>query len=291
MAAIVVRDALSVEPLDIDIDTQRFIQALTRDNLDKAILEHYEAVWPFHSGFGTCCDPSAFHLKPMWEMREKPELHDIASSILGNHKLWVDINCPIQLLPGKGDDEFLHFDLPYLHKDYQRDSAVAGKVMFTDGVFICVPSTATAEFQTRFRALYAPHYPGAKASDAKFALDRAMPYPLNLIARKQAFKVPAGCAVFWSDYLLHGVQKNPRKGHIQFGMYLGYFAAGARAEYQRKAKVNELEDRLESFNRGIEQLLLPSFDRIHYYPKRYVNFHKMLLPFIEKTRPGRDTRG
>lgn len=283
---LVVRDPTTGQELDIDRDTARYINVLTSDNLDKATLAHYEASFPFHSGFGACCDPQAFHLEGMWRVREKVELYDIARTIVGNPKLWVDINRPIQKLPGKGEHEFLHWDLDIMHKDYERDRAIAGKVLFTDGVFICVPGTANAEFQAQFRAQYGPLYPGAKRGDAKFGLDKAKPDPLGLAAKKVAIKVPAGCAVFWSEFLLHGVEKNPRAGHIQFGMYLGYMEAISRAEYARKAKVPELEDRLESFNRGIAPLLWPSMDKIHYYPARYLNFHRMIQPYIEKTRPG-----
>ena len=59
-----------------------------------------------------------------------------------------------------------------------------------------MPGAATAEFHTRFKELYGPHYPAAKATDAKFALDRSKPDPLGLVAQKKAsITVPAGCAV------------------------------------------------------------------------------------------------
>jgi hypothetical protein len=287
---LVVRDA--GEALDIEDD--RYVRALTRPNLDKETLAHYEAVWPFHSGFGACCDPAAFHLPEMWRVRENPALYNIASRLMGGRRdLWVDINRCIQKLPGKGEEEFIHWDMDFLHKPHEADSAVSGKVMFTDGVFICVPGTATAAFQAEFKRLYQPLYPNAKAGAAKFALDKSKPDPMGLAAKKVAAKVPAGCAVFWSEWLLHGVRKNPRRGHIQFGMYLGYFPAGSRKEYARKAKVEELQDRLESFRRGVAPQLWPSFDRIHYYPARYVNFDRMLQPYLSKTRrgyPGLTTR-
>ena len=289
---LVVRDAATA--LDFQRDSDRYVKELTRSNLDKATLAHYESVWPFHSGFGACCDPTAFHLPEMWRVREKPELYNIARHLMGGRSdLWVDINRCIQKLPGKGEEEFLHWDLDFLHRAHAPDNGVSGKVMFTDGVFICVPCTATAAFQAEFKRLYQPLYPNAKAGDAKFALDKSKPDPLGLAAKKVAVKVPAGCAIFWSEWLLHGVQKNPRTGHIQFGMYLGYFPAGARKEYERKAKVDELADRLESFRRGIAPKLWPSFDKIHYYPARYVNFDRMLAPYIAKTRrgyPGLTTR-
>ena len=280
--------------LDIERDTARYVEALTRPNLDGETLASYEAVWPFHAGFGACCDPSAFHLPEMWRVREKPQLYEIATRLMGGRrKLWVDVNRGIQKLPDKGDEEFLHWDLDFLHGEHRADGAVSGKVMFTDGAFVCVPGTATAAFQAEFRRLYGPLYPNAKAGAAKFPLDKAKPDPLGLVGKRVAVKVPAGCAIFWSEWLLHGVQKNPRTGHIQFGMYLGYFPAGARKEYERKAKVDELADRLESFRRGVAPKLWASFDKIHYYPARYVNFDRMLAPYIAKTRrgyPGLTTR-
>ena len=284
---IVVCDAETGEALDIESDSERYVRALTRPNLDKATLAHYTSVWPFHAGFGACCDPAAFHLAEMWRVRERPELFDIASRLMGGRRdLWVDINRPIQKLPGMGEAEFLHWDLDFLHKGHRADSAVSGKVMFTDGVFVCVPGTASAAFHAEFKRLYEPLYPSAKVGAAKFALDKSKPDPLGLVAKTVAVKVPAGCAIFWSEWLLHGVQKNPKTGHIQFGMYLGYLPAGSRKAYARKAKVDELADRIECFRKGVAPRLWPSLDRIHYYPARYVNFDRMLQPYIAKTRRG-----
>ena len=287
-------DAATGNVLDIERDTELYVNELTRPNLDSSTLAHYKAVWPFHAGFGACCDHAAFHLPEMWRVRENPALYNIARHLIGGRReLWVDVNRPIQKLPCEGEEEFLHWDLDFLHGDHRADSAVSGKVMFTDGVFVCVPGTATAAFQAEFKRLYQPLYPNAKVGTAKFALDKSKPDPLGLVGKKVAVKVPAGCAIFWSEWLLHGVQKNPRTAHIQFGMYLGYFPAGARKEYARKAKVDERQDRLESFRRGVAPKLWASFDKIHYYPARYVNFDRMLAPYIAKTRrgyPGLTTR-
>jgi hypothetical protein len=285
---LVVRDS-SQQELDIERDTARYIAELTRPNLDKRTLQSYTDVWPFHAGFGACCDPNAFHLAEMWRVREDPRLYEIASSLLGGRRdLWVDINRPIQKLPGKGEEEFLHWDMPILHATHTPDEAIGGKVMFTDGQFVCVPGTATAAFHREFCEEYAQFYPKAKKSDAKFGLDHAKPDPMGLAEKKVAVRVPAGCAIFWSQWLLHGVQKNPRKGSTQFGMYLGYMPAESRAAYQRKTKpaISERDDRVRSFEMGIAPTLWPSLDRVHYYPYRYVNIHRNLQPYIDKTRPG-----
>ena len=71
--------------------------------------------------------------------------------------------------------------------------------MFTDGHFVCVPGTATADFHSQFKELYGPHYPAARATDAKFALDHSKPDPLGLTAKKVSIKVPAGGVIFWSQ--------------------------------------------------------------------------------------------
>jgi hypothetical protein len=283
---LVVRDGGTGEALDIQTDTRRYIKELTRDHLPPATLRHYRDVWPFHRGFGAACDPQVFHLPGVWHVREKVPLYGVACEILGRSDLWVDINRSIQKLPGEGDEEFLHFDLDYMHKDYQPDRAVAGKVLFTDGVFICVPGTATAEFQAEFREQYGRLYPGAKRGDAKFGLDKDKPDPMGLAEKKVAIPVPAGCGIFWSEFLLHGVQKNPRAGHIQWGMYLGFSPAGARPEYARHSGgVGELEDRLYSYWHGVAPKLWPSLDPIHYAPKRFENFPKIMQRYVDKAEP------
>jgi hypothetical protein len=287
---LVVRCPRTKAPLDIHLNTDAYLDELTRTGgIPPAILEHYKDTWPFHAGFGACCDPNAFHLPEMWEVRQDPHLYAIAVALTGTAQLWVDINRPIMKLPEQGEQEFLHWDLPYLHKTHEPDKAIGGKVMFTEGKFICVPGTATPEFQARFRAQYAAHYTHSNASDAKFALDPKKPDPLGLVAAKLAIHVPAGCAIFWSQWALHGVVKNPKRdGHIEFGMYLGYMPPVDRQEYRKKCGglLGEREDRLRSFADGVAPKLWPSLDRIYYYPKRYLNIQRMLQPYIDKTARG-----
>jgi hypothetical protein len=167
---------------------------------------------------------------------------------------------------------------------------LTGKVAYTASQFVCVPGTTTPEFHAAFCAAYAPHYADAmgdakRKKGAKFGLDPAKPDPLALRARTAVLDVPAGCAIFWSPWLLHGLKPKPKEEAIEFGMYLGYMRAGARAEYQRVARIDEREDRLRSYHEGRAPQLWPSLDRIHYYPKRYHNFIRFLQPYIDKTRP------
>jgi Phytanoyl-CoA dioxygenase (PhyH) len=293
---LVVRD-YSGNVLDIDRDTSKYISVLTSPVDSYETLAHYRSVAPFHAGFGACCDPSVFHLPRVWALRER--MYDTARAILGQDDLWSDINRSIYKLPGEGEHEFLHWDIPFLHMRYARDDCLAGKVAYTPMSFVCVPGTHL-EHQ-KICAAYGPLYPNAKATDAKLALDPKKPDPLNLVGRRVSIPLAPGDAVFWSKWLLHGVEKNPLAkknkrdsagnhlsggiGSIQFGTYIGFMPAVDRPEYKRKAGVSEREDRIASYVEGRAPVLWPSLDRIWYYPFRYVNFHRMLVPYLAKTRP------
>ena len=69
-----VRDASTGDELDIEHDTELYLKALTRPRLDNETLAHYKAVWPFHAGFGACCDHAAFHLPEMWQEIRRSQL-------------------------------------------------------------------------------------------------------------------------------------------------------------------------------------------------------------------------
>ena len=278
------------EELDIERDTERYLEELTRPGLDAATLARYRAAAPFHAGFGAACDPQVFHWPEVWAVRQDPRLYDVACALLsGETALWVDINRSIQKLPDEGDEEFLHNDVPILHMEWRPDDSLGGKVIFNaDGAsFVCVPHTNTREAHAAIRDAYGPLYPNARATDAKWALDPRKPDPLDLVGRRRAVHVPQGCVVFWSKYLMHGVEKNPRTSGLKVGMYLGYFKAGSRPEYRRKTQgaIGEREDRIASYRDGRAPMLWPSLDRIHYFPKRYLNFPKLLAPYLAKTRP------
>jgi hypothetical protein len=283
-----VHDPITGRELDIERDTERYVEVLTSPGLLDATLAHYKRVGPLHGGFGACCDPGSFHSPELWALRQREDLYRVAVRLLqGEEALWVDINRSIQKLPTMGEDEFLHWDVPFLHLPWAPVDALGGKVGFTATEFVCVPGTNTEDAHADIVEHYARHYPHAKASDAKFALDPSVPDPLSLARRRVAVQVPAGCLVLWSKWTLHGVCANPREAAIQFGAYLGWFKAESRPEYARRAEggISERQDRIESYLRGRAPALWPSLDPIWYYPKRYLNFGRLLAPYVAKTRP------
>ena len=272
--------------LDIDADRDAYIAELTKPDLSKTKLEFFKFVWALHQGFGASCCPWSIHTEELWLLlRQNEALYNIASGLLENKELWVDINRSIQKLPTMGEKEFIHVDLPFICMEWSKPTALSGKVAYTPCEFICVPGTHTEEEHARIVEAYSPIYPNAKATDAKFGLDPKKPDPLNLRGRRAAVQIPAGCVAFWSPMLWHGTTNNPRNGSVQFGAYLGYMPAVDRPQYARRAKISELEDRIRSFETGFAPKLWPSLDRIYYYPKRYLNFAEQLKPYTDKTRP------
>ena len=279
--------------LFIDSDTHEYIQELCKTNLDKKTLDRYEAVWPLHKSFGACCDSSTFHLSTTWAVRQNEALYSIVKVLLDleedDESLWVDINRSIQLLPGEGMPEFLHWDLDKWGA-FRPDSSVQGKVCFTKGQFVCVPGTHTPAFHDEFQRKYREYYP-VKKNNTKTGLDEKKPDPADLKGRKRIIPVPAGSAVFWSSNLLHGHDKTPSKGSIGWGMYLGYLTAKRRPEYHIHAtkrikfinermkdkgylngrSTDELADRIYSYVHGRAPILYPSMDVIHLYPYAYVS--------------------
>mmetsp|Transcript_14610 Transcript_14610/g.34351 ORF Transcript_14610/g.34351 Transcript_14610/m.34351 type:complete len:479 (+) Transcript_14610:177-1613(+) len=273
--------------LHMERDRDAFLKAV-KGPLSTERRKHYEEGWCLHRGFGACCDPVVFHLPGVWKLRQSPQLYEIAARLSGNRKLWVDINRSIQKLPGQGDNEFLHWDFNPFNEDSHSDPNhvnVSGKVCYTKSRFVAAPGTHTSEFLADFVSKYRAVYPDVRTSSPKLGLDPQKADPLELFARRKEFCIPAGCAVLWSDRLLHGQVKTPLTEEVEYGCYIGFLPAGSRAAYKAVSGVEELEDRLASYHNGHAPKLWPSLDRIHFYPARFKNFPNLLESYLRKMPP------
>jgi hypothetical protein len=76
--------------------------------------------------------------------------------------------------------------------------------------------------------------------------------------------------------------KTPLNEPTEYGCYLGYFEAGSRQRYEDTCGVTERADRVESYILGQAPKLWPSFDPIHFVPKRFTNYPKILAGYIAK---------
>ena len=277
-------------PLDFSAQSDRaaLVRALTQP-LDCRTREAFARDWCMHRGFGACCNPAVFHLASAWKIREA--LYPLARALTLTDELWVCVNRPIQKLPCEGEAEFLHWDLdPFApttqSHEIQSQRQICGKFACTPSRFVCVAGTHTPEFMRTFGDLYAPLYTNARPNAAKFALDPETHDPLALFEKQRVYTVPQGCVVFWHPSLLHGQTKTPPTDPIEFGLYVGYFPAGSRQEYQDACGTTELDDRIGSYTEGRAPKLWPSFDPVHYYPKRWQNFPKPLEAQIARRVEG-----
>ena len=156
---------------------------------------------------------------------------------------------------------------------------LCGKVCYTPSRVVLVPNTHTKEFRAAFKRLYAEHYPKVKTQRGKSRAVQGETRPARTRPEGRTVSVPAGCAVFWSKWLLHGMAKTPLNEPTEYGCYLGYFKAGSRQRYEDVCGVTERADRVESYLLGQAPKLWPSFDAVHFVPKRFTNFPKILAGY------------
>ena len=290
--------------IDFQQTPKRFVKRLLESPISTKALGLYEKAWCMHKEFGACSDPAAFHLKTVWDIRQKPILVAIVRALLGNRNLWVDINRSIQKLPTKGETEFLHWDLPKLTMKYRSDTQVQGKVAYTSSRMIIAPGTHTEAMDAEIKRMYTPLY-HTKKDEKKFKLSLRKDDPLDLVGKVKHFHIPAGCVVFWSPNLLHGQTKTPKTDPIEFGMYLGYMQATDRPEYADTAQevlknhqaryrenaflinrpCGELFDRIYSYKNGVAPILWPSLDEIHFVPHLASISDRLMIYCKEKMTP------
>lgn len=274
-----------------------------------AIRSFQEEFNPLHGGFGACCNPEVFHLQQVWNVRQMPHIYEMHARIMGCQDLRVTLDRSFHRLPGQGNSEFIHFDINPFHRLHETEdtiygNATQGKVAYTDSKFVAVPGTHTQEFYQDFCNDYGKLYPSflnPKSQGVKLGIDKDKD-PWCLWGFVQTFVVPAGCMVIWSDRLLHGHSKTPMSSGAEYGMFMGFFKPTPKRdeEYLHRSiqimrgtaftreeailrgldprrGISQDHDRLRSFEMGDMPLMWPSFDPIHYYPWKFMNFPKILV--------------
>ena len=283
---IVIRSRKDNRILDVhsEADEMEFYKFVTGP-LSPQERKMFERGWPLHRGFGACCDPAVFHMDTVTSIRQDPDLYRCVSFMMDEHKLWSEINRCTQLVPGQGENEFLHFDFNAMSKESEHVTGLAGKFCASDSRLVYVPGTHTDDWLEDFQEQYTPLYPNVKPNASKMELKAELPDPMGLLARKEVMRVPRGCIVYWKKKTLHGQMKACIDKPIQYGCYAGMGLAGARAAYKKKCGVDELEDRLRSYKEGSGPTLWPSMDKVQFYPKKFDNFPHLMQAYIKKLPP------
>lgn len=276
---------------------QKELLAILSQPLSVKMRKYFEDRWTMHRDFGACCDPNAFNLKTMWEIREDPAVYKILCALFGK-SVADKVVTPtqeraIEKLPGFGMQALAHFDLDLKELYEQMDQGefelyvIQGKVSCMTGTkFKCLAGSHTLAFHEEMREKYKEHYPMKKRSD-KFGLKKDLPDPMNLLASMVEYEMGPGEWLVFDSRLLHGHAKLEIKKPIAFGFYMGGIVLSAKraAKYLKKAGITEERDRLEGWKCGKAVKLWPSYDGVHEVPLKYKNFPKVNQSSLDKLKP------
>jgi hypothetical protein len=253
--------------VDNDEDLDDIVDVLLEERMSSVNLARLKKCLPPHATFGAPCTPQSFHLDVENEVRQDPELYEAVAFLLNNKGINCDVNRAIFRVPTvtKGED-FLHYDLDPRQTKPDVDWEAQGKVQVTESIFVCVPGSHKPEFLESFVKVYNPMYPDRKLGVSKYGLHPDKD-PWGLFGTQRAYRVPAGHAVFWSPWLMHGHPSSDRNTPIGMGFFLGY---------QPEVSAEERAIRRELFRTGGVPRVWPSGDRVHFFPRKFLNFPKVL---------------
>ena len=244
--------------------------------LEKELYNAFKKMTFLHCGFGAPSSNKSFNLNCSWKLRCSKRLSKFAQCYLRTKDIKFSIDRCIAKFPGQGDQEFLHKDQD-INTPVRTGTQLHGKYCATESTFLFVPRSHK-DHEEMFR-VYKPLYPDT--SGDKWGLDATKEDPLNFFQRARKVIVPAGTIIFWDTSTIHGVLKNTSK-HICFGLYIGYETNVERPRYMKKAKKEEYQDRFDVWSKGVSPQLHPSCDRVHGYPFRFQNYHRILGQYLER---------
>jgi hypothetical protein len=235
-----------------------------------------------------------WHLIEVWKVREDPDLYDIAVALCGGeHRLWVTICRQLHVQPKHGLKELLHWDVNMFRAWLMsfsggapeiEDVGFQGKFVYQDAKFVCVVGTHTDPFTQKSHDAYEPHYDQLWKNHEKFGLTTDKPDPFSLFEKKVVLDVPRGCCVLWHRKLLHGQEEN-KSGEVLYGSFIGFNGAVSRAAYKDASGVDELTDRLASFEQGRPPICYGSCDKVRVFPENWKSKGKRMLEAAVKKLP------
>jgi len=295
------RDGRVLDPSK-DADKAKVL-AQVKGPLTTELRKRFEKGWTLHRGFGASCDPQVFHHELLWECRTDKDAYEIACLILETYKLLVTIERHIEKLPGQGLAEFWHFDwnlwnrLLAIWAKEKEEVSVAGKMMYTDSSLKFKKGTHTNKWLLEFYRVYQQIYETQfKSKGPKFSLNPQYEDPLNLMDDTDSvYFIPAGCMVLFDPRGLHGVSRTDINGPTEYGHYQGYMRAERTperiAQYLKKADIDEIDDRVRSYEEGRAPELWPSLDTVHFYCAMFDTRPPLMQVYLDKLPPVHAMRG
>ena len=256
-------------------------------------IQNINKFYPNIDNFGAMNIPPFFHLQNMWKARQNPNIFTKFAQLLKNHKIWCSLDRISVKMPGNGNTEFCHWDSDPWFWDTQKFEPLQGILSLCDTSFFCCPGTHTLDFSKKFQENYSYLKP-TKGKRDYVSLKKGFPDPLKLIDSMKECKLNEGDLLIFSNRLLHESKQNMSK-KIRYVQYISFEPARnnqndhiyknnkrkIQEKYENK-KINELDDRIESFKTGKNPLYLPSGCNMNIFSKNYLVFHTNLLNNFSK---------
>lgn len=228
-------------------------------------------VYPMTGAFGALTRSPAFHLKTQWEVRQNPYIASVFASILGTKDLMVSIDRISFKYPKQGEAEFEHWDSNPYYWHLEKYEGVQGILALSDTSFFAVPKTHTMEFRDQFIS----QYPPGKKTDSEYRIDKTKD-PMGLYGSAKEYPLKKGDLVIWSARLLHQARKNVTK-RVRYAYFINYFPWGQPQDSVLRQFGNNvdryIDDRIHSYNTGMNPTYFPSGFKVALYSKMAYNFH------------------
>lgn len=240
----------------------------------KAEAQTIKSCYASTGGFGALTMPTAFHLRTQWKTRQNPLFVNIARTLLGEDDILASIDRTSFKATGQGENEFTHWDSnPFTWPDEECEG-IQGLLALSDTCFYAVPKTHTEKFRQKF----IENYPRGKRQD-QYHVTKVHD-PLQLQSKVQKYTLRKGDWIIWSNRLLHEAKINT-SSKIRYAYFISYFPKGksqaAVKKYYDKAGVDEIEDRIYSYNTGANPRVFPSGTEISLYAKVHMMYHPEVL--------------
>jgi len=243
---------------------------------------------PAGVAFGRPISNESFQNDVINEVRENPNLYEIASTILAARKLFGNFDGTIYRAPGAGDDDFAHLDLNGPQDAAARTKekrSIQGKLALTpEQKFQVVRGTHTVAKHEEMLLKYGTPKKGKDKWPVKPDND-----PMLLFDNVCDIFMEEGDVIFWSPYSVHAHFKRPVDACIGVGLFIGYRLAGSRPMWLKKTGETERAARRRMCKDGTAPKLHPSLDPAPYMCNNFVTYPKLMKAEIAKREPGHAT--
>ena len=231
------------------------------NSLSKAKVKELRDRWYLHATFGAPCEFHAFQIATANHLRERLDLYQLYSELLGETKLLYYQDRIGIKLPGQGETEFIHIDADPHYRKPDLQSKLQSIIFFSDAKFYCIPGSNKAEFHQSIIDNY-PYLTKGSKPRSMTNIDKKRDY-LDLGNHVEEISIPKDSLLIFTENLWHASKPN-KSDKIRINCYFGY--------HRFLECPNTIGERLNSYITGRRPPRFPSGGKTYLVPKMYYNF-------------------